>query len=276
MTILVQWIRIYSGFHQAGGVAVEMNRENYSRLLMQIPTAPFAEDTFPQFEIEDLPLEEWSGWIKDDDITPFTVTKQAVDLHNLHKDADSIQQTSWPLPTDQLNRAIQEGNVAGRAASQTVKEAIGAMPIPRFHEESQIFPHVTPSAIYCPDLTTTDLAWVNGNSMTKVKISIMIANQELEAWKLFRATCSDQMTKWERSIGELQETCQLLDKAHGSTARFDEIAEETAAKEGELSAKVDAARQHPYTARYLDRNLKMAQKPSPTIPRRYVLTVVLC
>jgi hypothetical protein len=133
MTILVQWIRINSGFHQAGGVAVEMNRESYSRLLMLIPTAPFAEDTFPQFEIEDLPLDEWSGRIGNDDITPFTVTKQAVDLHNIRKDAESIQQTSFPLPTDQLNRSIQEGNMAGRAVSQTVKEAIGAMPVPQFH-----------------------------------------------------------------------------------------------------------------------------------------------
>jgi hypothetical protein len=123
------------------------------------------------------------------------VTKQAIDLHNIRKDADSIQQTSFALPTDQLNHAIQEGNVAGRAASQTVKDAIGAMPVPRFHQESQIFPHVALSAIYCPDLTTTDLAWVNGNSMTKVNISIIIANQELEAWRLFGATCSAKMSK---------------------------------------------------------------------------------
>jgi hypothetical protein len=104
----------------------------------------------------------------------------------------------------------------------------------------------------------------------------LIANQELEAWRLFGATCSAQMSKWERSIEELEETCRLLDEAHGTSARFDEFAQETTAREADLSAKVNAAGQHLYTARYLDRNLKMAQKPSPTIPKRYVLTVVLC
>jgi hypothetical protein len=56
---LVQWIRINSGFRQAGNDAVEINRDSYSRLLMRIPTAPFAQDTYPQFEVENQSLKEW-------------------------------------------------------------------------------------------------------------------------------------------------------------------------------------------------------------------------
>ena len=272
MTILVQWVRINSGFRQAGGVPVEMNRESYSRLLMLIPTPPFAGNTYPQFEIEDQSLEEWLNTITDDDITPFTVTKQDVDLHNIRKDADSVQETSFPLPYDQVFSAVQEGNAAGQAVSQTVKEAIGAMPVPRFHHEMQSFAaRVPPSAIYCPDLTPTDFAWVSGNSITKVKITIMIAKQELEAWRMFRATCSAQMSSWEQSIEELEETCRLLDDAHGSSARFDEFAQEATAKEAELSNKVATAKQHPYTNRYLERKrAELHGKPTPAVPKMYV------
>jgi hypothetical protein len=250
-TILVQWIRILSGFHMAGNVYVEPNRESYSRLLRQIPTPPFANNTYPSFEIENQSIQEWCQLIQSDDIGP--ISKRDVVLHNIRKDADAVHQIPFPLPPAQLNEAIRHGNLAGQTVSQSVQAAIDTMPIPRFHQQSLDPTRVPLAPQYSPELTPTDLAWINGNSVTKVKITIMIARQELKAWKMFASTSSVQIAAWEKSICELEEMCRLLEEAHGKTDRFDEFAQERTEKEAELSAKVHAAGQHPYTARLLDR-----------------------
>jgi hypothetical protein len=269
---LVQWIRINSGFRQAGNVAVEMNHESYSRLLMRIPTAPFAQDTYPQFEIESQSLKRWCETIKNDDSEFEQFQKPDIVLHHLRKDAESLQETPFPLPPAQLSLAIHDGNTAGQAVSQSIKDAISTMPTPQFHQRSLDPTRVAPAPQYCPELTTTDLAWINGNSVSKVKITIMIAKQELDAWKLFASTSSVQIAKWEESIGELEEMCKLLEDAHGTSARFDEFAQERTEKEKRLSAQVATAKQHPYTARYLERKIAEHQKtPTPTLgAQRYV------
>jgi hypothetical protein len=121
---------------------------------------------------------------------------------------------------------IHDSNAAGHTVSQSIKDAISTMPTPQFHQRSLDPTRVAPAPQYYPELTPTDLAWINSNSITKVKMTTMIGKQELDAWKLFASTSSVQIAKWEQSIGELEATCKLLEDAHGTSARFDEFAQE--------------------------------------------------
>ena len=266
-SLIIQWTRIVNKYSSPGGIKIEANEHSCQSLLMHIPTPPTSVNTYPQFEIDSLSLEQWM----DNETRVPPVTKFDIVSHQLEQDIEELADTPHDLSTSRLDKVLQDAETVNSQVAQAYSDAFKAMPGDPVQDPvtlSQMFrdglAQVSPAKMYAVELTPTDLAYFTGNTLTKVEIALGLARQELQGWHLLDLTCATKMEQWDHKINELEIMKKALVQHRYKTEGLSSSTKEKFKQVEELESSLDAVGKFNFVDRFL--LIQQQSKMRPTMP----------
>lgn len=184
--VIVQWLRVKCGFTQPGGSHVVPSKSSLEFILERIPTQPTSDGQYPPFPVAVLPLDEW---LAVSDYFPPPVPKDDTAVDYITKDPK--------ITMDGTNEFTQE------ALNQFPQPPFEPAAIPLDPPNLLL---IKPARMYAPELDAAELAFISGNTATKVAIALAYAQEELNAWPLWYDLCGRQILSWRKAIKEREES----------------------------------------------------------------------
>jgi hypothetical protein len=167
-------------------------------LLYLTPTEKVPDQGYSPFPISNLPLFEWMN-LDPEEIPASPITNSRVIVEVFHKDIKEFSEAPVPLGDDALKRTVSTGTASNEAAQESIHSAATAI------SSASFLDGIVPSETFIPEFNATDLAYVYGNTSTKVDISIALAKAELDKWEMMSGTCADQLQEWSIKLAALRQ-----------------------------------------------------------------------
>jgi hypothetical protein len=250
---VLEWIKVKTGYTQIGSVATEPTIATLQSLLYLTPTAKVPDHGYPPFPISNLPLFEWMN-LDPEEIPASPITNSRVVVEEFHRDIKDFSEAPVPLGDDALKKAVSTGTASNEAAQESIRGVTTAI------SSSSFLDGVIPSETFIPEFNATDLAYVYGNTSTKVDISIALAKAELDGWEMLSGTCADQMQDWSIKLTALRHLQAKLKECKAGGQQMMKMLRETGNELDGMQSEIDQLKTtNPVAAKMVQRAL---QNPS--------------
>ena len=189
-------------------------------------------------------------------------TANDVVLKDIRDEIDDIINQPTSLPTASVNQVVTQSESATQYFAESFKEALTSLPtdpfVPLTAEAKNslsiagIDPYgLPPAQLYAKELSTTDYAFITGNTQTKVSIAIALAKQEQEGWESLAAQCNDRVQHWKIELADLERQRNLLQLSREGSLKFHSFMRGVASDVDRAQQDVDRGLANPIIARHL-------------------------
>src|SRR5271170_3938074 len=184
LTLVSQWVLIHCGYSPPGGGQVPMNSNSCRNLIMHVPTPAATDGNWPSFPMEDSPLAQWMDYASQDEREPPThPTPQSTAVDVLERSSITLTDELHGLLPSHLKSLAETSNNKTLMRLDEVREAMNVADLPPLPFDQLLNPTSIPAApVYGPLITPTDYTYINGNSETKVAITLALAEAQKKGW----------------------------------------------------------------------------------------------
>jgi len=248
MTLIIQWVRISFGFSTQGGKVEAPTDASCELLLIAVPTPPTSDNTCPPWQMDDLSFADIWGFALQDG-KPEAISSTDAAVNELARAMEEVADHPNPLPASSLEKAVAAADTFTSSTIAAYEESVRAMPSPPFTQEPTTLLRGDPTQIsaakmYALDLSGSDIAYLTGNTATKVQIALGLAAQELEGWRMFRVMAERTFKGWEDQINRLEAFRELLQTQKNDAAEYVDKARDVHQRVVTLEQETEGVRQY--------------------------------
>ena len=266
------------GYTEPGRKPPSLNDLSLEQMLMSIRTPPAKGKTpYPIFQLASASLDQHIQWQAAESPKQKLPTENQLAVLQQKEEFDEISSMTTPLPDTVLRDSLERSEHETAAIAQEVESAFSHMasnPLKTMdaRDREVLIPCEPPDIIkvptavqYLPALNPTEYAWLVGNTLAKTEITLQLARQEREGWKLLWVRSQQQLEQWEARITELENEREYIQRIRQMVLEVNDNTTKKCDQLDRIEADVKKAGENPLINRQLgrDRNRQRVAQSSP-------------
>ena len=267
-TAVQQWIMAILGYSEPGRKPPNHSDLSVEQMLMSNRTPPVEGNIpYPAFQLASASLSEHIGWSTQESENQNPPTQSRLVVLQHQDEINDMSQTTTPLPAPILRDSLQRTEGETETIAQDVAEAFEHMPSNPMKmldaDDKEILIPVEPPDIiqlpppmqYLRALNPTEYAWMMGNTLAKVDITLQLARQEREGWNMLAVRIEEQLQQWDTRLKELEIERGYIQKVRRMVLDLDAKVAEVGDRIDQAESESKEATRNPLVSRQLGREL---------------------
>ena len=205
------------GYSEPGRKPPDQSDLSVEQMLTSNRTPPAQGNVpYPTFQLASASLGEHIDWYTQESENQNPPTQSRLLVLQHQEEISDISQNTTPLPAPILRDSLQRTECEMEMIAQDVAAAFDHMPSNPMkmldaNDKEILVPVEPPDIIQLPPpmqylraLDPTEYAWMMGNTLAKVDITLQLARQEHEGWNMLAVRINEQLQNWDTRLKELK------------------------------------------------------------------------
>lgn len=256
------------GYTEPGRKQPSLDDLSLEQMLMSIRTpAAKGRTPYPTWELSTVSLDQHIQWQAEESTKPKPPTQCKLAVLQQKEEINEIAKATTPLPDTILRETLERSEGVTAAIAEDVESAFANMEsnplkmMDAFDREILInceppdIMKLPPAVQYPAALNPTEYAWLVGNTLAKIEITMQLARQERDGWKLLWVRSREQLDQWDSRMKELEGERAYIQRVRKMVLEINDSTAEKGDQLDRIEAEVNKAAQNPLINRQLGRDI---------------------
>jgi hypothetical protein len=267
-TAVQQWIMATLGYTEPGRKQPSLDDLSVEQMLMSIrTTAAKGRNPYPTWELSTVSLDQHVQWQAEESTKPKPPTQCKLAVLQQKEEINEIAKATTPLPDAILRNALERSEGVTSAIAEDVDSVFANMAsnplkmMDAFDREILInceppdIMKLPPAVQYPAALNPTEYAWLVGNTLAKIEITMQLARQERDGWNLLWVRSKEQLDQWDTRMKELESERAYIQRVRKMVLEINDTTAEKGDRLDRIEAEVNKTAQNPLVSRQLGRDI---------------------